>query len=70
MIKKIVLFALVLIGLQACKSDAKKEAPSLMKEVMDVHDAVMPKMGTIGKLVKLLNQQNSAEQYSRSIDKK
>ncbi|MDC1235361.1 hypothetical protein N8Z58_03790 [Flavobacteriaceae bacterium] len=60
MIKKIVLFALVLIGLQACKSDAKKEAPSLMKEVMDVHDAVMPKMGTIGKLVKLLNQQKDS----------
>ena len=51
MIKKIVLFALVLIGLQACKSDAKKEAPSLMKEVMDVHDAVMPKMGKLGKVL-------------------
>ena len=60
MMKKIALYSLVLISLYACKIDVKKETPSLMKEVMSVHDAVMPKMGTIGKLVKLLNQQKDS----------
>ena len=60
MMKKIALYSLVLISLYACKIDVKKETPSLMKEVMSVNDAVMPKMGTIGKLVKLLNQQKDS----------
>ena len=60
MIKKIALYSLVLIGLYACKTKEKKDTPSLMKEVMSVHDAVMPKMGTIGKLVKVLNQQKDS----------
>ena len=60
MIKKIVLCSIVLISLYACKTEEKKDTPSLMKEVMSVHDAVMPKMGTIGKLVKVLNQQKDS----------
>lgn len=60
MIKKIALCSIVLIGLYACKTEEKKDTPSLMKEVMSVHDAVMPKMGTIGKLVKVLNQQKDS----------
>ena len=60
MIKKIVLCSIVLISFYACKTEEKKDTPSLMKEVMSVHDAVMPKMGTIGKLVKVLNQQKDS----------
>ncbi len=60
MIKKIVLCSIVLISLYACKTEEKKDTSSLMKEVMSVHDAVMPKMGTIGKLVKVLNQQKDS----------
>lgn len=37
----------------SCKQEAKKDdaAPSKMEQVMAIHDEVMPKMGTLGKLV-------------------
>ncbi len=35
----------------SCKEEKKVKEPTLMKEVMATHDEVMPKMGTIGKLV-------------------
>lgn len=47
----IVLFTTSLLGLTSCKEDKKTEEPSRMKAVMNTHDAVMPKMGTLGKLV-------------------
>ncbi len=38
--------------LLACKTETKKsESPTKMQEVIAVHDEVMPKMGTISKLV-------------------
>ncbi|WP_297705528.1 hypothetical protein [uncultured Eudoraea sp.] len=44
--------ALTLVLFLSCKEEEKKsETPSQMKEVMAIHDEVMPKMGTIGKLV-------------------
>ena len=51
-----ILFLTLFIGLAilGCKQEPKKtepEAPSKMEEVMAVHDEVMPKMSTIGKLV-------------------
>ena len=46
-----VIFSIFLV-LVSFKNEAKKnEAPSQMKEVMAIHDEVMPKMGTISKLI-------------------
>ncbi|QLG45618.1 protein kinase family protein [Costertonia aggregata] len=52
--KKIVLISalLTLTILFSCKEEEKKTSePTQMEQVMAVHDEVMPKMGTIGKLV-------------------
>ena len=35
----------------SCKQEKKAEGPTQMEKVMAIHDEVMPKMGTIGKLV-------------------
>ncbi|MEP2237511.1 MAG: hypothetical protein ABJI22_04055 [Maribacter sp.] len=40
-----------LITFIACKETKKTEEPSKMEHVMSIHDEVMPKMGTLGKLV-------------------
>ena len=48
------LFSLVsaFIFILACKPETKKaDTPSKMQEVIAIHDEVMPKMGTISKLV-------------------
>ncbi len=43
---------LVLITISSCKEKEKKEeGPTQMETVMEIHDEVMPKMGTLGKLV-------------------
>ncbi|MGB3144129.1 MAG: hypothetical protein WBB24_08465 [Maribacter sp.] len=51
--KKIVTTLLIvcLISLSSCKNEKKIEGPTQMEQVMEIHDEVMPKMGTIGKLV-------------------
>jgi hypothetical protein len=51
--KKYMLIAtsLLLSLTYACKESAKTEKPSQMQHVIAVHDEVMPKMGTIGKLI-------------------
>ena len=47
-----VIFILVLVLTISCKENKKvKEGPTQMEEVMMVHDEVMPKMGTLSKLV-------------------
>ena len=45
------LFAALLFTFNCCKTEKKEEGPSQMQQVMAIHDEVMPKMGTIGKLV-------------------
>ncbi|MGC1514071.1 MAG: hypothetical protein WA810_00725 [Maribacter sp.] len=45
------LFAALLFAFNSCKTEKKEEGPSQMQQVMAIHDEVMPKMGTIGKLV-------------------
>ncbi len=43
---------LVLFLLSSCKQEKRTpEGPSQMEQVMAIHDEVMPKMGTLGKLV-------------------
>jgi len=43
--------ALLVSITHACKESAKTEKQSQMQHVLAVHDEVMPKMGTIGKLI-------------------
>lgn len=51
-IKYMFFTALTLILFLSCKEEGKKsETLTQMKEVMAIHDEVMPKMGTISKLV-------------------
>ncbi|WP_036157156.1 hypothetical protein [Maribacter forsetii] len=40
-----------LVTFTSCKETKKEEEPSKMEHVMSIHDEVMPKMGTLGKLV-------------------
>ena len=48
---KNLLFAFLVIGLiYSCKEDKKSETLSQMKQVMNMHDEVMPKMGAMAKL--------------------
>jgi len=42
------------LAFSACKTEPKVPEKTQMQEVMDVHDALMPKMGSIGRLVKEL----------------
>lgn len=65
----ITLFAILAIS---CKEDKKvevSEASTQMKEVMAIHDEVMPKMGEIGRLVAALRKKIDADQ-GNSADKK
>lgn len=51
MFKKIVTVAYFALVLSACNQDAEK-VQEMEKEVMDIHDEVMPRMGTINTLQK------------------
>jgi hypothetical protein len=56
----------------SCKEDKKKEVSSetsQMKQVIAIHDEVMPKMGEIGRLVAALRKKIDTDQGS-SVDKK
>ncbi len=56
---------LLLLPFSSCKNEKKTEAGtsvSKMKEVMAIHDEIMPKMGNFGSLVgKLSSQEDSTE---------
>ncbi|WP_340199665.1 hypothetical protein [Ascidiimonas sp. W6] len=51
-----ILLLVALTTLVSCKkeNDKKNDSPTQMQQVMAVHDEVMPKMGTISKLVEEL----------------
>jgi hypothetical protein len=50
--KSIIAVLPLLFLLISCKTETQKtESPSKMQEVMAVHDEVMPRMGTISKMV-------------------
>jgi predicted nucleic acid-binding Zn-ribbon protein len=53
---------------QACK-EKETETLSQMKEVMAIHDEVMPKMGTIGKLVAELKPKVDSTETGIAYDK-
>jgi hypothetical protein len=53
--KQLILLLILPVLLNSCKTNEKNESnSSQMKEVMAIHDEVMPKMGTISKLVATL----------------
>jgi hypothetical protein len=61
---------LTLIFVLSCKEEEKKpEALTQMKEVMAIHDEVMPKMGTIGKLVSELKPKADSTEKGIVYDK-
>ncbi len=64
--KHIILFLSALITLTySCKEENKEN--SQMKQVMAIHDEVMPKMGTIGKLVSQLDEKITNDPASDSL---
>lgn len=64
--KHIILFLSALITLTySCKEEDKEN--SQMKQVMAIHDEVMPKMGTIGKLVSKLDEKITNDPASDSL---
>jgi hypothetical protein len=55
-IKTILLIALIVLAI-SCKSEENKtNEETRMERVISVHDEMMPKMGTIGKLISALEQ--------------
>ncbi len=53
--KQLILLLILPVLIASCKNNEKNESnSSKMKEVMAIHDEVMPKMGTISKLVAAL----------------
>ncbi|MCM4163890.1 MULTISPECIES: hypothetical protein [unclassified Arenibacter] len=62
--KKLILILSVIIAVAHSCKDQNKEN-SQMKDVMAVHDEVMPKMGTIGQLVSELDQKITNDAYSK-----
>ena len=61
--KKLILILSVVIAVAYSCKDQNKEN-SQMKGVMAVHDEVMPKMGTIGKLISQLDEKISNDAAS------
>ncbi|MEM7380771.1 MAG: hypothetical protein AAF361_06175 [Bacteroidota bacterium] len=65
----VILTALLFLG-GSCKQKAESEKePSQMDQVMAIHDEVMPKMGTIGKLVKELKSKADSTEMGMKYDK-
>nr|WP_298924106.1 hypothetical protein [uncultured Allomuricauda sp.] len=60
---------LVLFLLSSCKQEKKApEGPTQMQQVMAVHDEVMPKMGTLGKLVGELKSKVDTTETGRQYE--
>lgn len=67
---KFFLFILFLTFISACKdSPQKSDTPSQMKEVMAIHDEVMPKMGDISKLVATLKSKVDTTESGKEYEK-
>jgi hypothetical protein len=67
----IIPFLLMLITLTGCKNEKTKiaDSPTKMQQVMAIHDEVMPKMGTIGKLVEELNSKIDTTEQGQKYQK-
>jgi hypothetical protein len=63
----VVVLAIVLF--QACKEDKKvEEKPNKMELVLEIHDEVMPKMGTIGQLIAQLKPMADSTQTATAYE--
>lgn len=47
----LLILSLIIVSTYSCKQKMENKETSQMQEVLAIHDEVMPKMGTIGKLV-------------------
>ncbi len=65
----LVLASFLVFSLSSCKQDKKGEVKTdPMKEVMAIHDEVMPKMSAIGKLVTDLNSKTDSTETGEAFD--
>ena len=58
-----------LMAIVSCKEEAKDASAEQMKEVLAVHDEVMPKMGTISKLVGQLKPKVDSTEQGKLYEK-
>lgn len=64
------LLPLFVLQLMGCKGDGKTaEASRQMDQVMEIHDQVMPKMGTISKLVSELKSRIDSTEQGMACEK-
>ena len=70
--KQLIFLLTILVATGSCKNEKKaSEQPSQMKQVMAIHDDVMPKMSTIGKLVAelkpMVDSTETGIQYNKAM---
>ena len=69
-LKKIVFLFLLSIVVISCKEEKKEDlSAATMKEVLAVHDEVMPKMGTIAKLAAQLKPKIDSTEQGMAYEK-
>lgn len=67
--KYILFFASILLTITlSCKDNQKNDSPTQMQQVMAVHDEVMPKMSTIGKLIGQIEDKIKEEGTSEALE--
>jgi hypothetical protein len=69
--KIIVLLSLLALTVNnGCREEKKEgDQPTQMEKVMSIHDELMPKMGTIGKLVGELNKKTDSTETGMAYEK-
>ena len=65
----IVFISFLTLATLSCKENKKGEEPTQMENVMAIHDEVMPKMGTIGKLVGELKSKVDTTEAGKQYEK-
>jgi len=63
----LLILSLLIVSAYSCKEKMGNTETSQMKEVLAIHDEVMPKMGTIGKLVGELDQKIESDSLSENF---
>ncbi len=66
--KKVVFTVLVALIASCNSNNQQSENTSKMKEVIAIHDQVMPKMGTLARLARELNEKMEAEGENDEIE--
>lgn len=65
----LVFVSFLVFNFSSCKQDKKDEVKTdSMKEVMAIHDEVMPKMGSVGKLVSELSAKKDSTETGAGYD--